>query len=326
MQGGELGGQNATWVQFVPDEEQNLDVVHQATAWTNFGDIARTIKWLDKRTDRAYCLYVEVESSYLQGFAENAIPESQFIGLRNELAMHLRALKELHAGEIGQFIAEIEDKPDRDNAQKVHDGVTGFDSTRPVEEKDRVEYAKVRQREMSVLMQRAEAIILKIEELNKKIESGESSILSSDAATHQYGVTDRGAMQKSTVGGSARELCQMRTLHLEKSLDSSRSIGKPVEDFSRRDYHKMRNIPFIGVTPEDSEQGVRIVNIVPSDAPAATAGLLPGDIILGLDRVLVATVAEYTKQLATLKVDTPAVVDLRREGGTLEIPVTPKKP
>lgn len=326
VQGGELGGQNATWVQFIPDENQNLDVVHQATAWTNFGDIARTIKWLDKRTDRAYCLYVEVESSYLQGLAKDAIPESQFIGLRNELAMHLRALKELHAGEIGQFIAEIEDKPDRDNAQKVHDGVTGFDATKPVEEKDKVEYARVKQKEMSVLMQRAEAILLEIEELNKQIESGKSSILSSDAATHQYGVTDRGEMQKHTVGGSARELYQMRTLHLEKSLDDSRSIGKPVEDFSRRDYHKMRNIPFIGVTPEDSEDGVRIVNIVPSDAPAATAGLKPGDIILGIDRKTVATVAEYTKQLATLKVDTPASFYIRRDSATQDIAVTPKKP
>ncbi len=325
VQGGELGGQNATWVQLIPDDKQGLDVVHQATAWTNFGDIARTIKWLDKRTDRAYCLYVEVESSYLQGLAEHAIPEATFIGLRAELAMHLRALKTLHSDKIGQFIAEIEDRPDQLNAEKVGKSVEEFDANKPVEEREKEKYAEVALKEMSVLMQKAEELLLKIEELNSRIESGESAILSSDAATHQYGVTDRSELQKHTVGGSARELYQMRTLHLEKSLTGPRSVGKPVEDFSRRDYHKMRNIPFIGLTPEDSDAGVRIVNFGP-DSPAEKAGLKVGDIILGLGGQLVATVAEYTKQLAKLEVEKPAGVYFRRNIATHELQVTPRKP
>lgn len=324
VQGGELGGQNATWVQFIPDEQGGLDVVHQATAWTNFGDVARTIKWLDKRSDRAYCLYVEVESSYLQGLAEAAIPEATFIGLRAELAMHLRALKTLHSGEIGGFIASLEEEPQRAKAQKVQTGAAELDVSKPVEDKDQAKYAEVASKALGPLMQKAEELISEIERLNGLINSGASSILSSDAATHQYGVTDRARLQANTVG-QTRELYQMRTLHLEKTLTGPRSIGKPAEDFSRRDYFKMRNIPFIGLTPEDSDQGVRVVNFGP-DSPAERAGLRAGDIVLGLGGTLVATVAEYTKKLATLPVDAPAAVYIRRGAELRDLQVTPRKP
>jgi hypothetical protein len=325
VQGGELGGQNATWVQFVPDQDQSLGVVHQATAWTNFGDMARTIKWLDKRTDRAYCLYLEVEESYLQGLARDAIPESTFIHLRGELALTLRALKELHDDKLDRWLAEIEDMSDRKKTEQTIESIRDTDLSKKVEEKDKDQYAAIKRKEMSVLMQRAESLYDQIEVLEALIKSGASPILSSDAATHQYGVTNRDQLQQSTVPGTVREIYQMRTLHLEQSLRSPRSIGKPAEDFSSTDYFKMRKIPFLGITPEDGLFGVTVKNVIPG-SPASNVDILPGDLITRVADHAVATVADYTREVGALTVGTEAILHVSRHGMVVPARITPKAP
>lgn len=325
VQGGELGGKNATWVQLLPDEEQGLDVVHQATVWTNFGDVARMIKWLDKRTDRSYCLFLEVESQYVQGLAKNSIPEAKFIELRRELALHLRALKELHEGELSQFVAETEDRQDQLNTQRVVDEIEKVDLQKKVETQDQQRYAELKKKEMSVLMQKAEQIYYEIEGLQQLIDQGLSAILSSDHATHQYGVTDRNELAQQTLPGTVREVYQMRTLHLEKSQQESRSIGSPAEDFSSTDYFKMRNIPFIGVVPEDGQLGV-VIKSVMNGSPAATSGVQANDLLLSLGGTNVTTVAEYTQALTKQKTGQAMQVRLQRGNQTLQLEVTPQKP
>lgn len=97
---------------------------------------------------------------------------------------------------------------------------------------------------------------------------------------------------------------------MQTSTPTSRSVARS------------RPLPFLGLIPEDSADGVRVASLAPN-SPSAHAGLRPGDLILGLAGRMVRTVADYTKQLENLVADTRHVVYLQRGRGSMFLSVTP---
>ncbi len=91
--------------------------------------------------------------------------------------------------------------------------------------------------------------------------------------------------------------------------------------------------PWLGVylqdlTPELAEylrvkdvEGVLVSNVI-DGSPAAKAGLRQGDVILEINRVKVKSVEDLVERIRKLKVGEKAVLLVRREAGTVFVPVT----
>jgi S1-C subfamily serine protease len=69
-------------------------------------------------------------------------------------------------------------------------------------------------------------------------------------------------------------------------------------------------------------QGVKVEWIMPQ-SPAASAGLLAGDVVLAIDGVAVAGVQQFRTAVASLKIGRPVAVDIWRDGRRERFEVTP---
>ncbi len=82
---------------------------------------------------------------------------------------------------------------------------------------------------------------------------------------------------------------------------------------------------FLGTIPDYATEDVKGVAIsgVVQGGPAAEAGLIGGDVIVGLGGVALTNIYDYMQAMNGLKVDEPAEVIVERDGERIELTITP---
>ncbi|MFW5833352.1 MAG: M28 family peptidase, partial [Pseudomonadota bacterium] len=84
---------------------------------------------------------------------------------------------------------------------------------------------------------------------------------------------------------------------------------------------------WLGTVPDyarEGEPGVPISGTV-ADSPAARAGLRAGDAIVGLAGIEIATIHDFVHLLNGLRAEEPIVIEVRRDGERLALPITPTR-
>lgn len=83
---------------------------------------------------------------------------------------------------------------------------------------------------------------------------------------------------------------------------------------------------YLGTVPDYSQEGVKGVKIsgTSKDSPAETAGLKPGDVIVGLGGIKIDSIYDYVYCLQALKADVKVPIQVRRGDKMVELSITPK--
>lgn len=79
--------------------------------------------------------------------------------------------------------------------------------------------------------------------------------------------------------------------------------------------------PYLGISSSDSAEGVVVQEVVPG-SPAASAGLEPGDVIVGIDGTQIATTDELASALGSHAIGDQATLTVIRAGQQGELTVT----
>jgi len=83
---------------------------------------------------------------------------------------------------------------------------------------------------------------------------------------------------------------------------------------------------YLGTVPDYSQEGVKGVKIsgTSKDSPAESAGLKPGDVIVGLGGIKIDSIYDYVYCLQALKADVKVPIQVRRGDKMVELSITPK--
>lgn len=83
---------------------------------------------------------------------------------------------------------------------------------------------------------------------------------------------------------------------------------------------------YLGTVPDYSQEGVKGVKIsgTSKDSPAESAGLKPGDVIVGLGGIKIDSIYDYVYCLQALKADVKVPIQVRRGDTMVELSITPK--
>lgn len=98
-------------------------------------------------------------------------------------------------------------------------------------------------------------------------------------------------------------------------------LGIQMIDLTPELRQRINGSPELGITV-NAERGVLVIQVMP-DAPAAAAGIQPGDIILKINNVAVETAAALQQQIETVKVGDIVVVEVQRDNQTRTVQVRP---
>jgi S1-C subfamily serine protease len=71
-----------------------------------------------------------------------------------------------------------------------------------------------------------------------------------------------------------------------------------------------------------SDKGVLIIQVI-EDAPAASAGLKAGDVILKINNTTVATAAEVQQQIESVQIGEPLALEIRRKDEVKSVQIRP---
>jgi serine protease Do len=69
-------------------------------------------------------------------------------------------------------------------------------------------------------------------------------------------------------------------------------------------------------------QGAAIVTDVDRDSPAGSAGIVPGDVILEVNRQKVSTLSQITRELQKVPAGSPVFLLVLRDGGQVFVTMT----
>lgn len=83
---------------------------------------------------------------------------------------------------------------------------------------------------------------------------------------------------------------------------------------------------YLGTVPDYSQEGVKGVKIsgTSKESPAESAGLKPGDIIVGLGGIKIESIYDYVYCLQALKADVTIPIQVLRSGQAVEMKITPR--
>ncbi len=83
---------------------------------------------------------------------------------------------------------------------------------------------------------------------------------------------------------------------------------------------------YLGTVPDYSQEGVKGVKIsgTSKDSPAETAGLKPGDVIVGLGGIKIDSIYDYVYCLQALKADVSVPMKVVRSGKSVDLTITPR--
>jgi len=83
---------------------------------------------------------------------------------------------------------------------------------------------------------------------------------------------------------------------------------------------------YLGTVPDYSQEGVKGVRIsgTSKDSPAESAGLKPGDVIIGLGGIKIDSIYDYVYCLQALKADVVVPIQVVRAGKPVDLKITPK--
>lgn len=111
----------------------------------------------------------------------------------------------------------------------------------------------------------------------------------------------------------------------DESLDVSATLGGADEIFSAPlpgvPFLQRLNQPYLGVRLQNTDEGVRIVDVA-EGSPAEEAGLLADDIIVSINDTAVSTIREAQEAIAALRVGDSASLTVRRGEEELTLEVT----
>jgi Tol biopolymer transport system component/Zn-dependent M28 family amino/carboxypeptidase len=120
-----------------------------------------------------------------------------------------------------------------------------------------------------------------------------------------------------TVGFLAKDLSRRDSVLTWVKVES----GRPQGDGQSRSFRL-----YLGTVPDYSQEGVKGVKIsgTSKDSPAETAGLKPGDVIVGLGGIKIDSIYDYVYCLQALKADVTVPIQVKRGGEMVELKITPK--
>lgn len=107
----------------------------------------------------------------------------------------------------------------------------------------------------------------------------------------------------------------------EKGKAEHPYLGVQMVDLTPALRQRINNDPETGLKI-NSDTGVLIIQVM-SDAPAAAAGLRPGDIILKINNTEVKTAAEVQQQIETVQVGEPLAIEIRRKDAVKSVQLRP---
>jgi Zn-dependent M28 family amino/carboxypeptidase len=83
---------------------------------------------------------------------------------------------------------------------------------------------------------------------------------------------------------------------------------------------------YLGTVPDYSQEGIKGVKIsgTSKDSPAETAGLLSGDVIVGLGGIKIDSIYDYVYCLQALKADVAVPIQVVRAGRQMDLKITPR--
>lgn len=83
---------------------------------------------------------------------------------------------------------------------------------------------------------------------------------------------------------------------------------------------------YLGTVPDYSQEGVKGVKIsgTSKDSPAESAGLKPGDVIVGLGGIKIDSIYDYVYCLQALKADVAVPIQVVRAGRQVDLKITPR--